>query len=569
MRAGLAAKRIGAVESVAHLERALDVWDRVPHAEAVAGHPRPELVVLLAEAVMDQGDWQRMHALVRQAVDLLRPDTDPLLASRVYSALGECWVFTDDTVTRQEAIRLAVECAGDEPTEELARALVALSSFHLYGDHRSRRCLDAATRAAEAAEAAGCADVRVDALRHAARALADLGRVEEAIATQRLGIQVSRDTGRPGEAIHDVGVLAALCTYAGQVDRGLELARQGFEEGQALGLARQAAMCGAEVQEVLRWRGRLDEAERMLGELLDLGVRPYRWRWQRVELLLARGDAEAALPLVREIMGGTPVAQDYLNEVVLAAMRDDVPAALDAAQRCFAEFEECESPLLSAAVARVGWHALALARPLADARADELRAAAEHHLEAARAGLSDEWRGGYHGVQLSLAEAYAARAAGEPAVDPFRDAVALAAPFGAFLALEPRLNLAEELLVHSQRDEGRELLVECWSEAGDLGADQLRRRASRFAIRARVQLPESAASSEGPLSRLTPREREVLDLLATGATNKAIAGDLFISERTVSVHVSNLLAKLGVENRTAAAAVARRLVAPLEPSPEM
>jgi DNA-binding NarL/FixJ family response regulator len=62
------------------------------------------------------------------------------------------------------------------------------------------------------------------------------------------------------------------------------------------------------------------------------------------------------------------------------------------------------------------------------------------------------------------------------------------------------------------------------------------------------------------LSRLTPREREVLDHLATGATNKAIAESLFVTEKTASVHVSNLLAKLGVTNRGEAAALARQVV---------
>jgi DNA-binding CsgD family transcriptional regulator len=177
----------------------------------------------------------------------------------------------------------------------------------------------------------------------------------------------------------------------------------------------------------------------------------------------------------------------------------------------------------------------------------------------ARAGLTDEWRSTYHGVQLVLADGYAARFAGQPAVAQFQEASALAEPFGAFFALEPKLELAQDLLRHGRRDEGRELLVECWTAANDMGARGLEQRAFRLATRARVPLPETAAR-EGPLTRLTPREREVLDLLATGATNQSIASTLFISQKTVSTHVSNLLDKLGVQNRGSAVALARRLV---------
>jgi DNA-binding NarL/FixJ family response regulator len=80
-------------------------------------------------------------------------------------------------------------------------------------------------------------------------------------------------------------------------------------------------------------------------------------------------------------------------------------------------------------------------------------------------------------------------------------------------------------------------------------------------------IPEQAtsASERGSVPPLTDRERQVLALVAQGYTNRRIARSLFITEKTASVHVSNILAKLGVTNRVEAAATARSLqLLPLE-----
>ncbi len=62
----------------------------------------------------------------------------------------------------------------------------------------------------------------------------------------------------------------------------------------------------------------------------------------------------------------------------------------------------------------------------------------------------------------------------------------------------------------------------------------------------------------GPRASLTPRESEILALVAEGRSNGEIGRQLFISTKTVSVHVSNILGKLDASGRTEAAAIARR-----------
>ena len=96
--------------------------------------------------------------------------------------------------------------------------------------------------------------------------------------------------------------------------------------------------------------------------------------------------------------------------------------------------------------------------------------------------------------------------------------------------------------------------------AADLPAPPLLTRIDDLARRGRLRLDSSPVRASGSArndSVLTPREQDVLDLLGRGRTNGQIAAELFISTKTASVHVSNILRKLGVANRVEAAHIAQ------------
>src|SRR5699024_7615973 len=88
--------------------------------------------------------------------------------------------------------------------------------------------------------------------------------------------------------------------------------------------------------------------------------------------------------------------------------------------------------------------------------------------------------------------------------------------------------------------------------AEQLGAEPLAEAVRSVGRRHRVVLPGGREN----LDLLTPRELSVLELVARGMTNKATGSELFISEKTVSVHVSRVMAKLGATSRTEAVALA-------------
>ncbi len=97
----------------------------------------------------------------------------------------------------------------------------------------------------------------------------------------------------------------------------------------------------------------------------------------------------------------------------------------------------------------------------------------------------------------------------------------------------------------------------------DLGAAAVAAQAEAISRRTRlsVEAPTRVTIDDTSIERLglTAREAEVLALVATGQTNRQIGEQLFVSEKTASVHVSNILRKLGVTSRVDAAAVAQRL----------
>jgi DNA-binding CsgD family transcriptional regulator len=123
-----------------------------------------------------------------------------------------------------------------------------------------------------------------------------------------------------------------------------------------------------------------------------------------------------------------------------------------------------------------------------------------------------------------------------------------------------------QLAARGQRAATAAALRQAHEISGRLGAAPLRREIELLAQRARIDLVDPAAVPASPHPEpspaerlgLTRREQEVLALVAAGRTNRQIAEELFISVKTAGIHVSNILAKLGVASRVEAATTAHR-----------
>jgi DNA-binding CsgD family transcriptional regulator len=566
VRAGRQWVAVGAPEAAAHLDRALQLWNRVPDAAELVGLARADVLRIAAKAAYAVGDDQRGLALIDEAIALLDRDADPLLASRVYAARGDICAGLSDAEGQRAAVERAVRYAEGSDSEEYARALAVLASDQAYREHQCTLAQHTARRAVAAARSIGSVPAEAHASHALAAALIYAGSTEDGLDQQSRAVALASAAGRIGTAMSWHGELAFFQFLSGRPGEAVATSRQSAAAAQGAGLLGTALFCAEQEAETLTWVGDFERAELLLRDLVDRGLPERRSRLYLGPLALFRGDLDAARTYIE------PTCQTYLKTgyltaafptsalwIELLSTRGQHGEALDFAARAVAAASGCDADLPLATSARSALAAIAAAHEFGQ----PVPARIEHDaLELlARAGqAADGHRGTMAAAELATANAWASRLAGEPgetATHAWRDAVGAWRAAGYdYPALKSSAELTDALFAAGDRDTARTCLLDAWTTARTMGAKGVTAHLAGLAKTRRIALDDTRSHPAGPLDRLTPREREVLDLVAAGASNRALAATLFISEKTASVHVSNLMAKLGVSSRLQAAALA-------------
>jgi len=304
------------------------------------------------------------------------------------------------------------------------------------------------------------------------------------------------------------------------------------------------AFCRAEYGAVHLARGRWPEAERMLTQAHDDFSRS-RPAWaggplvELAELRRRQGRMDETKRLL-ETAGAASGAQLCLARSLLD--QGEARRAVELAERLLRQLPAHRS------LTRVPTLEIVVRGRIARGELDEARAAVNALREIERRVGTPPLR-----ASADLAEGMLAAAAGahdrartllEDAVDRFERSEA------PFEAAQSRLELATSLVALGRPEDAR-------GEASIASASLRALGAATEAERAR-QLATDTSDDDDLLAAVTPREREVLCLLAEGLTNRQIAARLVVSEHTVHRHVTNILRKLDLPSRSAAAARAVR-----------
>jgi ATP/maltotriose-dependent transcriptional regulator MalT len=574
----------GLPEAHAHLERALALWPAVPDAAELTRLGLAELCAWTAELASRTGAAPRAVELARKAIDLA--GDDPLGAARLYDRLGRYLHESGKTDAALSAFERAVELVpAQPPTADRAQTLAALAGG-LTLAWRHDESLAIGKQALALARAVGAHPVELRAIQRLGQSLAYLGRGEEGLAHLRHALQLAGEVGDP-LALLDVYI--SLTDALMMLGRPKESARAGETGLEAVGrYGIDSTVLVANTIEALTAAGEWDKADSMSAAAVRAITAnfPYMLLMLRADIELGQGDfeaarehLEAALATLREDRG-LGIYDVYLAELALWERR--WTEADQAVRDGLARARSRQAAQLRVWFCAKGLRAEAELAALARARRDGgavrnwLTRAQQLIATARGAGAEASAVTPNAGGWLALAEAEYARAygSGRP------EAWAAAADSWERLERPPlvaycRWRQAEALVaVGASRTEAAVPLREAHAIAAPIGAGPLLRELELLAQRARLDLtPPQAAFPDrehGPEEALglTPREAQVLNLVARGYTNREIATTLVISVKTASVHVSHILRKLGAPNRLEAGAIAHRLPPPAVGPPE-
>ncbi|MGW5603740.1 ATP-binding protein [Streptomyces rochei] len=571
------AQRIGApAEELRHLEAALDLWSAVDAAARPAGPDAVTLTLRASAAAAHAGDLHRAVSLTRSALAGLGQDADLELAARVRYTLAGNLLRVDNL---SAAFAHSSEAFALIPAEPPSPTWVWAAATHVMAARQVgeiETALRVGRRALRVAEELGVADARADLL-ISVIGLEDDNRTTECGRRRlREARELARRAGNAPVELRALFNLAIGCFESGAPADCLDRAAEGLERARRSGLlsspyAREMRYLRLLVRYTL---GHWEECLREAAED-EAGGPPAAGAHTVAPVLyvaLARGDLGAA-DRARALLDGpfdwmvTLVAGIVLTDA--AALRGDPEDAVRWARSTVARLtDDAGTPpavtvrLAALALSAVADTVVGLRAAGDEAEAGRWTQAAAELLEqarrSARRGEDDRPQGPEGQAWLARAEAEWERLATGPDPAAWQRAVDGFAHGDVYERARCRLRLAEALLAAGRPQEAAREAGLAHREADRLGAAPLRERLDDLVRRARP------ADTGDRATQLTAREQEVLRLLSRGRSNRQIGEELFITAKTASVHVSNILAKLEAASRTEAVAVAYRqgLIAP-------
>jgi DNA-binding CsgD family transcriptional regulator len=572
-RAARAAQaQLAPLDALEHAERALGLWEAVPAERRPDDGDHVDLLLLAASAAALAGEFSRAEALATVARDEAIAGGDPVRVAHARRHLARHLYAGERLDACLEEARLARETLlALPPSADLVWATATMASAAgSAGDLDAMVAL--ATSGLELARTLGLAAAEADLLVTLAIAGGD-----GALATLAEARDRARVAGAPAIEVRALWNMGLTRHEADDLVEARGMYRDVQARGQQTGLAASLYVVGARISlvEVLYRLGEWDEA---VSVARADGVRLGQVDSTSLEVAALRvpvaRDPESARAAGRRIRdaGHDPRRIDSFTDASLSILLAEAALWCGEPEAAVAEIVEAlerldaryPAHLVSVRVVAAGLAAIAAGgrpgggRELADSWLARVEAAVAGARPMRSPTVGPEAR-----AWLARARALHARAvAGAPTVAelPHWSAALELAGGQPYEQAQVRFGFAEALLAQDRRDPGErgravEAAAAAHAVAAALGARPLRVAVETLGRRARLDL---GAGVPGPSGPLTPREAQVLHLVAAGLTNRVIGERLFISEKTASVHVSNILGKLGASGRAEAVAIAGR-----------